>query len=122
MVLLACLWKAAVAWTVVVPLVVASKKNVTLPSLLDATIDELAAGLKCGSFSSVDLVDVSKNTQSFTVELLPLAKDCHSRLTLEGICRAHSTSQFFLAYGYGNQSRCLGHRQRARRGESCWQM
>ncbi|KAF2744890.1 amidase signature enzyme [Sporormia fimetaria CBS 119925] len=37
--------------------VTAHPKNVTLPLLLDATLDELAAGLRKGLFTSVDLVD-----------------------------------------------------------------
>jgi amidase len=36
-----------------------SQPNSAFPSLLDATTDELAAGLQNGSFSSVDLVNVS---------------------------------------------------------------
>ena len=34
------------------------ESNVTIPSLLDATADELAAGLDAKLFTSVDLVDV----------------------------------------------------------------
>jgi amidase len=64
MFLFAFFWKAVVVGAAVVPLVTVSKKNVTLPFLLDATIDELVEGLKCGSFSSVDLVEVSNATNS----------------------------------------------------------
>ncbi|KAF2680816.1 amidase signature enzyme [Lentithecium fluviatile CBS 122367] len=57
MVLLAYFWKAFVASTAVVPVVAGhARKNATLPSLLDATIDELKDGLTCGRYSSVDLV------------------------------------------------------------------
>jgi amidase len=34
-----------------------------LPSLLDATADDLVAGLEAGSFTSLDLVQVRKNVQ-----------------------------------------------------------
>jgi amidase len=59
MLLLTYYWTAFVVSAAVVPLVAAHGKKATLPSLLDATFHELTAGLECGSFSSVDLVDVS---------------------------------------------------------------
>lgn len=60
MVLIAYLWKAFVAASVVVPSVSAypSGEN-AFPSLLDATVEELTAGLDKGDYSSVDLVNVS---------------------------------------------------------------
>jgi len=59
MVLLACLWKAFVASAAVAPLVTGHPSKPAFPSLLDATASELTAGLDNGSFSSIDLVNVS---------------------------------------------------------------
>ncbi|KAL1610511.1 hypothetical protein SLS60_002180 [Paraconiothyrium brasiliense] len=57
MVLLAYLWKAFVATTILTPLVsgVPSRGH-GFPKLLDATASELTSGLDKGEFSSVDLV------------------------------------------------------------------
>lgn len=59
MLLLPYHWLALGALTVVVPLVAAHADKASLPLLLDATVDELTAGLQRGSFSSLDLVNVS---------------------------------------------------------------
>lgn len=58
MVALGYLWKALVTSTVVVSVVARPVSDSALPSLLDATVSELASGLEKGSFTSVDLVNV----------------------------------------------------------------
>jgi hypothetical protein len=61
MVLMAYVWRAFVATTLVAPLAFAAPSGGhTFPKLLDATASELAAGLDKGMFSSVDLVKVSR--------------------------------------------------------------
>lgn len=71
MVFAAYLWKAFVATLVIVPSVSAlpSSGN-AFPSLLDATVGELTAGLDKGDFSSVDLVNVSQDYLYITTWLI----------------------------------------------------
>jgi hypothetical protein len=60
MVLMAYLWRAFLATTLIAPLAsTAPSGGHTFPKLIDATAIELAAGLDKGEFSSVDLVKVS---------------------------------------------------------------
>ena len=60
MVVLAYFWKALVVTTAIAPLVSGDPaREYGYPSLLDATVSELTAGLDKGDFSSVDLVNVS---------------------------------------------------------------
>lgn len=54
-------WFLAKAFVVLAPLasVFAQNNGTTkFPSLMDATLDELAAGLDSGAFTSLDLVEV----------------------------------------------------------------
>lgn len=59
MVLLAYIWRAFLAFTIVAPLASAAPGGHEFPKLLDATASELTAGLDKGEFTSVDLVKVS---------------------------------------------------------------
>jgi hypothetical protein len=104
-------WTALVASTVVVPVLAAPTNKTTLPSLLDATIDELASGLDSGSFSSVDLVKVSTTLDTSLVAVYQL-------LICQGLRRAYSRSQRHAAHGHRAKSRCLGNRPRVGSGES----
>jgi hypothetical protein len=54
------LLKAAIAFAPLVSGHYRHRPNATLPSLAEATIEELAAGLEAKLFTSVDLVDVSR--------------------------------------------------------------
>jgi hypothetical protein len=93
MVLLSRYWTALVASTAVVPALAAPTNKTTLPSLLDATIDELAAGLDRGSFSSVDLVKASST-------LDPCLTMVRQLLTCQGLRRAYPRSQCHTAHGH----------------------
>jgi hypothetical protein len=104
-------WTALVASTVAVPVLAAPTNKTTLPLLLDATIDELAAGLDSGSFSSVDLVKVSSTLDTSLVAI-------YQMLTYPGLRRAYSRSQCHAAHGHRAKLRCLGNRSRVRSGES----
>jgi amidase len=54
------LLKAAIAFAPLVSGHYRHRPNATLPSLAEATTEELAAGLEAKLFTSVDLVDVSR--------------------------------------------------------------
>ncbi|KAK7184016.1 amidase [Paraphaeosphaeria sporulosa] len=72
MVLLAYLWKAFLATTVVAPLTFAVPSGGhKFPKLLDATASELTAGLEKGEFTSVDLV------QAYTARILEVNSTLH---------------------------------------------
>jgi len=90
MLLLAYYWTAFVASVAVLPPVAAHVKNATLPSLLDATFDELTAGLECGRFSSVDLVNVSNAPASTPSGYCGLYESSHKTNTAR-----HTSSAFF---------------------------
>ena len=67
-----------------------------LPSLAEATAEELAAGLEAKQFNSVDLVNVCDRHQFEDV--------CSLRI---GIRWTHSRSQFNPPRRHGDQPRCL---------------
>jgi hypothetical protein len=85
------------------------------PLLLDATGEDLTAGLEMGQFTSVDLVNVSTYT-------LNLKRETHTRLApthlLPGIYRSYSRREFNASYGNRNQPGCIADCERLGRGES----
>jgi hypothetical protein len=62
--------------------------TVKLPLLLDATAEELTAGLETGAFTSLDLVEVRITAPSWTLELVSTPVSL-TNMTL-GLCRTHS--------------------------------
>lgn len=98
------MWFLAKVFVTFAPLtsVVAQYSNASvLPGLLDATADELVAGLEAGQFTSLDLVQVSM----FLRGVLSATHQCTT-----GLRETHSRSQFHFAHGHRNQPGCLVHR------------
>jgi hypothetical protein len=88
------------AWLVVKAFVVVRLTHVfahgtVLPSLLDATADELIAGLDAGHFTSLNLVEVRHLFLSL------------QGLTITGLRQTHPRSQFNPSYGHRDQPGCM---------------
>jgi hypothetical protein len=71
-----------------------------LPSLLDATADELIAGLDAGSFTSLDLVQVriKRSASTFNEHTRVLVSNVNT-----GLCRTHYRSKQDPSHGRGDQ-------------------
>jgi hypothetical protein len=105
MVTFAFLLKTAVAFAPLVSVVAgnAGHHEKALPSLAEATTEQLAAGLKAKHFTSVDLVNVGTYQTSFErrIDSTP------------GLYQADYGSQLNASYGHRDQPRCREDCQRA---------